>query len=73
MVHTYGIAPENDGSAAYIAGDGEDSALLSSDSTVVPLSKADGHATIISCVSNLSNTIIGSGMFVIQVLSGSKG
>lgn len=59
MVQTYGIASEND-SATIIVGDREDSTLLGSDSTA-RLAKVDGHATIVSCVSNLSNTIIGSG------------
>lgn len=63
MVHTYGIASENDG-AAHIAEDREDSALLGSDSTV-SFGKTEGHATVVSSVSNLSNTIIGSGKSII--------
>lgn len=28
-----------------------------------PVSKKDGHATLVSCISNLLNTIIGSGAY----------
>jgi hypothetical protein len=43
--------------------DSEDAALLGgdTDTTVKRVSKPDGHATIVSCISNLANTIIGSG------------
>jgi len=56
MVNTYGVASENDTDAA--AGSAESSALLGTER--VP-KKRDGHATMLSCVSNLTNTIIGSG------------
>jgi hypothetical protein len=59
MVHTYGIAPESRVEPAH--DDGEASALLGQNATVKRSAK-DGHATLTSCVSNLSNTIIGSGM-----------
>lgn len=62
MVQTYGVAPGNDaGPANHVPGEGEDSALLGGDSAPKLQGKADGHASIVSCVSNLSNTIIGSG------------
>lgn len=58
MVQTYGVAPENNNEPADQAS-GEGSALLGGEATVKH--GRDGHATIISCVSNLANTIIGSG------------
>jgi hypothetical protein len=65
MVQTYGVAPDNDSEPTptnYIsATDGESSALLGGDASIKRTGKADGHASIVSCVSNLSNTIIGSG------------
>jgi hypothetical protein len=65
MVQTYGIAPDNDSDRTptnYVsAGEGESSALLGGDASIKRNDKADGHASIVSCVSNLSNTIIGSG------------
>lgn len=39
----------------------ESSALLSTPGTAPRRNIKDGHATIVSCVSNLCNTIIGSG------------
>jgi hypothetical protein len=65
MVQTYGVAPDNDNEPMptnYIgATEGESSALLGGDASIKRKDKADGHASIISSVSNLSNTIIGSG------------
>jgi hypothetical protein len=64
MVQTYGVANDTMGEPiSHIPGDAEDSALLGGDSAVKRIGRADGHASIISCVSNLSNTIIGSGMY----------
>jgi hypothetical protein len=64
MVQTYGVANDTIGEPInHIPGDGEDSALLGGDSAVKHIGRADGHASIVSCVSNLSNTIIGSGMY----------
>ena len=62
MVQTYGVARAN----AVDSGTGqeEQAALLGGDSapsSVKPLDKRDGHASLISCISNLANTIIGSG------------
>lgn len=59
MVQTYGVAPVNDTEPTDQAG-GEGSALLGGDATAKKAGR-DGHATIVSCVSNLANTIIGSG------------
>lgn len=62
MVQTYGVAedvfsdPTN-----HVAGEEEGSALLGGAATQKGLAKRDGNATIISGVSNLANTIIGSG------------
>lgn len=65
MVQTYGVVPENDSEPIptnYIdAAEGESSALLGGDASIKRKDKADGHASIVSSVSNLSNTIIGSG------------
>jgi hypothetical protein len=65
MVQTYGIARESavEPTSPPASGNGEASALLGGDrnTTVKRIGKPDGHASITSCVSNLSNTIIGSG------------
>lgn len=62
MVQTYGVAPPNDAEPTQdTTAEGEGSALLGGDATPKRAVKRDGHATIISCVSNLANTIIGSG------------
>ena len=60
MVQTYGVANEHGDSTHHAPGDEESSALLGGDSTV-KRGKLEGHATIVSSVSNLANTIIGSG------------
>jgi hypothetical protein len=59
MVYTYGVAPEDGAEPRHDNEDGEASALLGANAS--PTSKKEGHASIVSCVSNLSNTIIGSG------------
>lgn len=65
MVQTYGVAPDNDGDPTnHVAGDGEGSSLLGGDATPKRPAR-DGQATIVSCVSNLANTIIGSGKSII--------
>ncbi|KAK0202688.1 transmembrane amino acid transporter protein-domain-containing protein [Desarmillaria ectypa] len=53
----------------------ESSALLgrSRDTTFTKEDKADSHATIVSCVSNLCNTIIGSGMLTFPLAIASTG
>jgi hypothetical protein len=65
MVQTYGVAPDNDNEPTptnfVSSGEGESSALLGGDASIKRTDKADGHASIISSISNLSNTIIGSG------------
>ncbi|KII87407.1 hypothetical protein PLICRDRAFT_112640 [Plicaturopsis crispa FD-325 SS-3] len=75
MVQTYGVARENDHDQA--AGDAEDSALLggaaSSSNLKRAVLEADGHASITSCVSNLSNTIIGSGMLTFPLAMATTG
>ena len=61
MVQTYGVAEATDVDPS--TGGDEARALLGGDSATVRKAegKPDGHATIVSCISNLSNTIIGSG------------
>jgi len=61
MVQTYGVAEATDVDPS--TGGDEARALLGGDSAAVKKAegKRDGHATIVSCISNLSNTIIGSG------------
>ncbi|KAM6497076.1 vacuolar amino acid transporter 5 [Amanita muscaria] len=72
MVQTYGVAPNT------VAGEGSDesSALLGSDRHV-PLEpvtyKKEGYASLTSCVSNLSKTIIGSGMLTFPLAMASAG
>ena len=63
MVQTYGVAQEDESldPTNHVVGEGEGSALLGDAATAKRLVKRDGNATIISCVSNLANTIIGSG------------
>jgi hypothetical protein len=61
MVQTYGVIKDNTAEPG-ASGRGEQSALLGNDSSSSPgMALADGHASLISCVSNLANTIIGSG------------
>ena len=63
MVQTYGVVPENSAEPSLDADEAR--ALLAGPSDPGTPSKADrhvgGHATLTSSVSNLSNTIIGSG------------
>ncbi|KIM90493.1 hypothetical protein PILCRDRAFT_185179 [Piloderma croceum F 1598] len=77
MVQTYGVAPDNDSEPIptnYIdATEGESSALLGGDASIKRKDKADGHASIVSSVSNLSNTIIGSGMLTFPLAMASAG
>lgn len=66
MVQTYGIAPNRSGSEAPSARNGEETNVLLGEynaQTVVRYcaGEREGHATLVSCISNLSNTIIGSG------------
>ena len=59
---SYGIVPQHPAEPGASSG-GEQSALLGGDrdSSAKRLVKPDGHASVISCISNLTNTIIGSG------------
>jgi len=60
MVQTYGIA--NESSLDPTAPDVDESrALLGGGATGKASGLVDGRATIVSCISNLLNTIIGSG------------
>jgi len=66
MVQPYGAAASHEGE--YEGSDvreGESSALLGGnrDSTVKRVGLPDGHASVTSSISNLANTIIGSGEF----------
>lgn len=70
MVHTYGVARESGIEPAH--DDSEASALLG-DAATAKRSGIEGHATLTSCVSNLSNTIIGSGMLTFPLAMASAG
>ncbi|KAH8832696.1 transmembrane amino acid transporter protein-domain-containing protein [Flagelloscypha sp. PMI_526] len=75
MIKAYGAVDSQPSSATTPAEDvyfdedvaAESSALLGADrdSTVKTTVGPDGHATIVSCVSNLCNTIIGSGAYAL--------
>jgi hypothetical protein len=67
MVQTYGIAREDDTEPREDIRDGEATALLGG--TSATKDRQDGHASITSCVSNLSNTIIGSGPYALPYRS----
>lgn len=77
MVQTYGVAVDRDDlhdTTQEESQEGESSALLGSSSTTrVPSSKSDGSGTIVSSVSNLANTIIGSGMLTFPLAMASAG
>lgn len=61
-VHTYGIAPEGRVDVPLVVEtNDEESALLGYDATP-KVDRLEGRATMLSCISNLANTIIGSGM-----------
>jgi hypothetical protein len=60
MTQTYGIASERSPDPAS-AGLGEESRALLGPESVPVKQRAEGHANIVSSVSNLANTIIGSG------------
>ena len=60
MVQTYGVVPET--SAEPSQDTDEARALLADPNAPSKIDRhTDGHATITSCISNLLNTIIGSG------------
>jgi len=60
MVQTYGVAPESAADPLRALDADEGQALLGASSAPVN-AKADGRASLTSCISNLANTIIGSG------------
>lgn len=64
MVQTYGIAPNSAMEPAQAANSEETNALLGGDRGTTVKREAggrEGHASLGSCISNLANTIIGSG------------
>lgn len=74
MVQTYGVVPANPSEPGESDG-GEHTALLGGDrdSTAKQLAEQDGHATIVSCISNLANTIMGTGMLTFPLAMASAG
>ncbi|TFK29722.1 vacuolar amino acid transporter 5 [Coprinopsis marcescibilis] len=81
MVATYGVAPVNAADPSTVEDSHESRALLGGDSSSSHSSgsgraereKRDGHATLTSCISNLANTIIGSGMLTFPLAMASVG
>lgn len=78
MVQTYGIAPNRSGIEPPTAGNSEETnALLGGDGVQTvsrhATGKREGHASLISCISNLCNTIIGSGMLTFPMAMASAG
>ncbi|KDR80651.1 hypothetical protein GALMADRAFT_241008 [Galerina marginata CBS 339.88] len=78
MVQTYGVAPENSAEAEPDVDGVEDEsrALLDGGGGAVRRKteeEDDGHASLVSCISNLSNTIIGSGMLTFPLAMASAG
>ncbi|OCH96252.1 hypothetical protein OBBRIDRAFT_765760 [Obba rivulosa] len=73
MVQPYGAAPvHHDGEEAIPEGvAGENDALLGASASAKH--KHDGHATLSSCIGNLANTIIGSGMLTFPLALASAG
>lgn len=69
MVQVYGVAPQDSADANIVTngveghGEGDESQALLTGRTVTRATQKekDGHASLLSCISNLSNTIIGSG------------
>ncbi|KAJ8079524.1 hypothetical protein PM082_011111 [Marasmius tenuissimus] len=77
MVQPYGAAAANTdgGYEGPDVREGESSALLGGDrdTTVKRVAKPDGHASVVSSISNLANTIIGSGMLTFPLAMASAG
>ncbi|EIN09560.1 hypothetical protein PUNSTDRAFT_101436 [Punctularia strigosozonata HHB-11173 SS5] len=75
MVQTYGVAAEDAREVHHAEADTEASALLGADaSNGRPKQKfTGGHASLVSCIGNLSNTIIGSGMLTFPMAMASSG
>lgn len=63
MIQTYGVTPVAAEPSTGVVG--EETALLGGerDTSIKTVHGREGHATIVSCISNLSNTIIGSGVY----------
>lgn len=74
MAQGYGIIQQSPAEPSASTG-GEQSALLGGnrDTSVKRVVKPDGHASIVSCISNLTNTIIGSGMLTFPMAVASAG
>lgn len=67
MARSYGAAStdRDDG-----LGEGDNAPLLGNGAPkVVEADQEDGHATIVSCVGNLANTIMGTGMLTFPLVS----
>jgi hypothetical protein len=67
MARSYGIAPvDRDDTLA----DNDSAPLLGAGiPKAVEAEEEDGHATVVSCIGNLANTIIGSGMLTFPLVS----
>ncbi|GLB41828.1 putative transmembrane amino acid transporter protein [Lyophyllum shimeji] len=75
MVQAYGAVPSKHSEPGERDG-GENSALLSDDRDGMAEQVEelpDGHATILSCISNLANTIMGTGMLTFPLAMASAG
>ncbi|THV05555.1 hypothetical protein K435DRAFT_712521 [Dendrothele bispora CBS 962.96] len=76
MAPTYGVAPSNnDNDHTSPESAAESSALLGGgrDTSMKRVSKPDGNATLASSISNLTNTIIGSGMLTFPLAMAAAG
>ncbi|EJD07295.1 uncharacterized protein FOMMEDRAFT_15993 [Fomitiporia mediterranea MF3/22] len=77
MVQTYGVAVDHGGASELPPDElhgGESSALLGADATPkAVIAKREGAGSLISSVSNLANTIIGSGMLTFPLAMASAG
>ncbi|PPQ63803.1 hypothetical protein CVT24_009798, partial [Panaeolus cyanescens] len=73
MVQTYGVANPHSHDNDNLPSADESRGLLSGQTNQAHLPKPDGKATMLSCVSNLCNTIIGSGMLTFPLAMASAG
>ncbi|KAG6812774.1 hypothetical protein H0H92_000544 [Tricholoma furcatifolium] len=75
MVQTYGVVPANPAEPGDGRDSSEQSALLGGgrDTSVKRVAKPDGHASLFSCISNLANTIMGTGMLTFPLAMASAG
>ncbi|KXN92411.1 Vacuolar amino acid transporter 5 [Leucoagaricus sp. SymC.cos] len=76
MVQTYGIAPNSAVDPPLAGNNEETNALLGGNRNAnvrQETRKREGHASLTSCISNLSNTIIGSGMLTFPMAMASAG